>query len=308
MRKTIQTLLICLLTFHLQAQNDKKVPNLSGHIFNNLETMQSPFINTRFDLNMGIANTGIFSSESLQLGDTTLGNLKNQLLYVGLNVNYSQKVKNWASFFLRFDYSARLGTAVQSLVTQGISSIITTETGVKFRVSHSSKHQLAMYYSLTNYQASIVDVAAYVDDLIANEEDPHVTRKVPALVSGAGLTFVHTPAHWVGFHGDLKLAYGETLERGESKWQYFAGASLDFYFGKLINLPLSLIVGGTTNTQVNTFSVQGDVTSNGYIKLSYSGSDSFFLSLSTYTGRTPIEKSDRHVGVQGFQFTTSLFF
>ncbi|MCV9387545.1 hypothetical protein [Reichenbachiella ulvae] len=244
--------------FFIQAQQLPKVPELNGHVFNSIEAMRSPFIRTQFGLNMSMANTSVFNSQSVEVGDTTLFSLRNELLYVGLSLRYSQRVKDWANFFMRLNYSARLGTGAQSILTQGISSITSTETGVKFKLSSGKKHQLAMYYSLTNTQASIVDVTAYVNDLIDGADDPSVTQKIPSLISGGGLTFSYAPSHWLGINTDMKMAYGETLKRGESKWQYFYALNMDFYFEELIGFPISLVIGGSTNTQVNTFSIHGE--------------------------------------------------
>lgn len=306
---TTLNLLLCLnCSLFAQEVETKKVPYLNGHVVNTLESMRSPFIRTNFNFNMGLANSSVFVTESVAVGDSTLVNLDNSLLYVGLNMNYAQRVKDWASFFVRLDYSARLGTGVESILTQGINSITTTEMGVKFRLSSGPKHRLSMYYSLTNTIASYINVADYINDIINDNPTPSVTSKTPSLVSGGGLSFSYAPNNWFAFNTDGKLAYGETLERSHPKLQYFTGGNLDFYFGELIHLPVSLVLGGTVNTLVNTFSTQGDVTTNLYFKLAYSGSDAFFISLSTYYGRTPIENRNRHVGVRGVQFTTSLFF
>ncbi|PIB34276.1 hypothetical protein BFP72_01935 [Reichenbachiella sp. 5M10] len=291
-----------------QELSPKKVPYLNAHVVNTLETMRSPFIRTNLDFNMGLATSSSFTTESVQLGDSALLNLNNSLVYVGLSMNYSQRIKDWAGFFFRVDYSARIGAGVQSILTQGINTIVTTETGVKFKVSSSDRHRLSMYYSLTNTQASLVDVSSYINDIINDKPNPSVTQKTTSLLSGGGLSFSYALSHWLAFNSDAKMAYGETLDRGQSKWQYFVGGNTDFYFGELIQIPVSLVLGGTVNTQVNTFSTQGDITANAYVKLAYAGSDAFFVSLSTYYGRTPIEKDNRHVGVVGFLFSTSLFF
>jgi hypothetical protein len=299
----------CLTSTATQAQStQKKVQELNGHIFNSLDDIQSPFMSTQFELNMGIANTSVFNGKSVAIGDTSLFNIRNELLYVGLSLNYSQKIKEWANFFVRLKYAARSGTGPESIVTQGISSIITRETGVKFRLSKGEKHQLAMYFSLNNTEANLVDLTGYVDDLLNGANDPSVTQKVPALISSGGLALAIAPHPWLGLQLDGKLGYGETLERGENKWQYFVSGSVDFYLHPLISLPVSVTIGGSSNTQINTFSLQGDITDTGYFKIAYSGSDSFLIGLSLYAGRTPIEKSDKHVGVQGANFSTVLYF
>lgn len=307
-------ILICsflLLTFHCQmalCQTSTKNPTLAGHKHVSLGTMKSPFTNTTFFLDMGLGETGVFTTEGVPVGDSTIFNLDGELLFVNLRFGYKQRVKDWISFFVNADYSARLGNSVESIYVSGVNTIITIEPGVLFSIKQSEKFVLAGYFKLTNTESSIVDVSGYVEDLLEGKQYAKLTKDIPALNGGGGLTTMYSISPSIAFHADGQLVYGETLERTPPELQYFLGGNISLNFKKWLNVPITLVTGGYANTQTNVFSTQGNLTSSFLMKLSYTGSDSFVISIESYSGRTPIENTNKRVELNGFSFSSRFYF
>lgn len=285
-----------------------KTPMLAGHKQVDLGSMKSPFTNTSFFLELGLGETGVFTTEGVPVGDSTVFSLNGELLFVNLRFGYKQQVKKWISFFVNVDYSARLGNSVESIYVSGVNTMITVETGTLFTLIQREKLALSGYLKLTNTSSSIVDVSGYVDDLIAGKKYASITKDIPALNGGGGLTAMYAIGPSIAFHADGQLVYGETLERTTPELQYFLGANVSVNFKKWFNVPITLVTGGYANTLTNVFSTQGNLTSSFLMRLSYTGSDNFNISIESYNGRTPIENTNNRVQLKGVCFTSRFYF
>lgn len=312
-KQLILSISIVFIALQINAQDslvleNSLTPMLNGHKFQTFQDMRTPFIRTNFAINFGIGETNKFGVDGIPIGDSTLIKFNNELLFLGFGLTYNQKIKNWAAFYLRFDYSARVGAGVSSILTQGINTITSVESGVNFLVSKSKFHQLSFHLSMTNINAQVVDVTQYVKDLIDGDQTANVTKKVPSLLSGGGVVLAIAPNSLIGFNFDSKIVYGETLVRGASELQYYLAGNIDLDLEELITIPLSVTIGGSTNTIVNAFSIQGDHTTTFNLKLAYSGSDAFLIGIELFKGVTPINNTTRHIGVNGFSFNCNMFF
>lgn len=285
-----------------------ETPSLEGHKYVGLGSMKSPFTNTSFYLNMGLGETGVFTTEGVPVGDSAIYSLNGELLFVNLNFGYRQRVKNWISFFVNADYSARLGNSVESIYVSGVNTIITVEPGVLFTIVEKEKLALSGYFKLTNTESSIVDVRGYVNDLIEGKQYASLTKDVPALNGGGGLTAMYAISPVIAFHVDGQLVYGETLKRTSPEFQYFLGGNVSLNFEPWIKVPITLVTGGYANTLTNVFSTQGNLTSSFLTRISYSGASNFVISLESYVGRTPIEDTNNRVELQGFSFSARFYF
>lgn len=311
MKGTFALLLGLMITMsYTQAQTESsiKTPRLGGHKYSNFESMKSPFITTNFFFEMGMGESGIFTTEGVPVGDTTRLSLSGEILFVELKGGYQQRVKDWISFFVNIDYAARLGNSVESIYVSGVNTIITVEPGIIFKIKKTEKTAFSGYVKLTNTQSSIVDIQGYVNDVIAGKPYASVTKDVPALNGGGGLILSHAFSPSFGFNFDGQLVYGETLKRENPEFQYYVGTNVSFNFDHLLKVPLSLIVGGYANTLTNAFSTQGNLTSTFSVKLAYTGSESFSIGLETYQGQTPIEDTNQRVQLNGFSFVSRFYF
>ncbi|WP_422360267.1 hypothetical protein [Reichenbachiella sp.] len=309
MKKLAFVLTLFVFQFHLvSGQSETKIPTLNGHPFTGLGTMKSPYTNTSFFLELGLGETGVFTTEGVPVGDSTVFNLNGELLFVNLRFGYKQRVKKWISFFFNADYSARLGNSAESIYVSGVNTMITIEPGVSFSILEKEKFVLSGYVKLTNTESSIVDVSGFVEDLFAGKKYASLTRDVPALNGGGGLTGIYAIGPSIAFHVDGQLVYGETLERTPPELQYYIGSNVSLNFQKWLNLPITFTTGGYANTLTNVFSTQGNLTSSFLMKLTYTGSESFALSIESYNGRTPIENTNNRVQLRGVSFSSRFYF
>jgi hypothetical protein len=285
-----------------------KVKTLDNHQVSSFQYMESSFLNSTLHFELGLGESGVFTSDGLPVGDTTVLKLNSALSFIGLRFGYQQKIKEWIAFYINTDYGARLGTGLESVVTQGVNTILVADVGVKFKLLHNKRDALSGYIKMINTQATIIDVKRYVWELINNQKYARVKRDVPALGFGGGLAYTHVFSPLIGVNLDGRLVYGETLVRGQSEWLYFFGANLDLDFKNSFNVPISLVLGGYANTLLNAFSLEGQLTSTFTARVLYTGSRDFTFGIEFYNGQTPIENTSKRVKVEGFSFTSQFYF
>lgn len=305
---TCTFLLLVLSLSGLLGQPQLTIPTVAGHKYIGLGTMKSPFTGTSATLELGLGETGVFTTEGVPVGDSSIFSLNGELLFVNLRFGYKQRVKNWISFFVHADYAARLGNSVESIYVSGVNTIITIEPGVLFTILEKEKLALSGYFKITNTESSIVDVSGFVEDLIKGKKYASLTKDVPALNGGGGLTAMYAFNSSIAFHFDGQMVYGETLERKPPELQYFIGSNVSVNFEKWFNVPLSLVTGGYANTLTNVFSTQGNLTSSFLFRLAYTGADNFTISIESYNGRTPIENTNQRVQLRGVSFSSKFYF
>ncbi|WP_420582842.1 hypothetical protein [Reichenbachiella sp.] len=312
MIKSIGLLLVCIVgSFQSLSQPSNstlKIPTLNDHLYVNFEGMKSPYTNTSFFLELGLGESGVFSTDGVPVGDSTIFNLNGELLFVNLRFGYTQQIKKWICFFVNANYSARTGNNAESLFISGVNTLISIEPGILFKIKHTKKLSLSGYFKLTNTESSIVDIQRYFSDLIKGNPYADITRDVPALNGGGGLVASYAIGPSLAFNFDGQLVYGETLKRESPSMQYFVSSNVSLNFKKWINLPITFIVGGYANTLTNVFSTEGSLTSSFMTKLAYTGSDSFILSIETQSGRTPIEETNNRVQLKAISFAAKFYF
>lgn len=283
-------------------------PTLNGHKVVSLSNARSPFHQSQLYLNLELGNSAVFSSTGVDLGDTTIFQLTNELLYTRLGLGYQQRIKDWISFYARLDFGARLGTDAGSLLIEGVNTIESIEVGISFRISEGEKHAISGYLKTHNVKAEIIDVRQFISDIIDENTKASIQKSVPALNVGMGAVASFAPYKFLGLNFNGQISYGETLQRGTSAFLYEAGGSVDLMLNDWINVPLSLVVGGSLNTIPNIFSIDGDLTSNFQVKLAYNKSDDFVLSIETYGGQSPIANSTRRIDINGFIINSIFYF
>ncbi|MDW3209160.1 MAG: hypothetical protein R8N23_04795 [Reichenbachiella sp.] len=312
MRRITGLFFLCLeisfLSYSQSTDTLSKIPTLNDHRFVSFEAMKSPYTNTSFFLELGLGESGIFTTDGVPVGDSTILNLNGELLFVNLRFGYTQKIKDWICFFVNLDYAGRIGNNAESIFISGVNTIITVEPGILFKIKQTKKLALSGYFKLTNTESSIVDVQQYLVDLINGKPYADLTRDVPALNGGGGMVASYAFGPSVALNMDGQVVYGETLERTDPSFQYYFGSNVSINFKKWINLPVSLIVGGYANTLTNIFSTEGDLTSSFTTKLAYTGSDSFVLAIESQSGRTPIEDTNTRVQLRGMSFAAKFYF
>ncbi|MFY0625255.1 MAG: hypothetical protein JXR07_03090 [Reichenbachiella sp.] len=299
-----------LLCFSTQAQDSLvniSYPTLNGTKVNGFSGMRSPFNNSQAYFQMGIGESERFTTEGVPVGDSTIFNLRNALLYTSLSIGYQQKIKDWISIYGRFNISARLGTGVESIIVQGVNTIEGAEFGVSFKLAEGKKFRLAGYTKLHRVEVEIINVREYIVDLILGDPYAAVQKTVPAQNIGGGILFGIAPFNFLSFSMDGSLSYGETVERHKTIWMYDIQGSLDLALKPLLNVPINLLFGAGSSTMISIYTSTGDYSLLTQAKIMYTGSDAFSIGLELFNAKSPIS-DDRHIRLQGGQFTCNFYF
>ena len=285
-----------------------RFPSLNGQKMITLSSMRSAFNNSQAYVNLELGYSSIYSTPGISIGDSLLTQLTNELLYTRLSFVYQQRIKDWVSFYTRMEYGARVGTGVEAVLTEGINTIISSEFGVNFKISEGQKHRLSGYLKLNNAEVEFVNVRKFIVDIIEDNPYAAVKQKVPVLNAGGGIAFSSIPFPFLAWHLDSHIGYGETLERGADSFLYFIASNFDLKTDDWLNIPLSIGFGGSVSNNVGIYSLEGTYTSTMNVKLNYTGSEDFAISLEGYSGRTPVALETFHVGVAGFQINCLFHF
>ena len=121
-----------------QSTDSTRLPSLGNHIFTSITGVEEPFINTKFILNVGIAN--LFNTEiPLNIpGTNNTITFKPQLFYAVGGLEYQQAINDWAAIHLKTIGTARIGSNVASIATQGISAATFFGMGMIFKLSENN--------------------------------------------------------------------------------------------------------------------------------------------------------------------------
>jgi len=175
-RLIILFFMVALIPLKLKAQDaGGEKPELNNHMFIPLTDFNSAFPKTRITVPIGLGTTSNFDFPLLEDIDT-LGNAKGDMLFVQLGFGYSQRIRDWVSFYMNAGLAARLGTNVESILSQGFNTVIQVELGSVIRLYRTDRTTLSISVSVNNYNANIIDIRAFVKDVVNGIPDPEVVR------------------------------------------------------------------------------------------------------------------------------------
>lgn len=158
-------------------------PRVGNHVFTPITYSKLPLTNTYFSTFTGIGSTsGLVSG----LGDLPFRGLSGEVPFIDLGFAYQQRVCDWLAAYVELNISARVGTELQSILTQTFSTITSFNIGWHIRLSEGEKYRLSGVIGLQNNKCSFVNL--------------------------------------LGFGASAALAYGETYTRGQNGFSFDGGA------------------------------------------------------------------------------------
>ena len=303
-------LLLSSIVFRGWAQDDieGQKPILNDHTFVPVSFMTSPFNNTRLTLPIGIGSTSNFDFSPSSPGLDTLSGLDGEVLFANLGFRYSQKVQDWISFYLKLGLTARLGTNVESLLSQGFNTVVNFEIGSMIKLYQSNKTQLSLSVEVQNYDANFVDIAGFVKDVINGKSDPRIVRQIPALTAGGGLHFAWGINDLFGVRAEGVYAYGETFTRGSSSGLYSLKGGVDVDFYKRYRVPVGVAFTYTLTTEPEIVYVDNRTGRMFFWKLAYTGRKDFDLGIESGVMILPFENIDEKPTINMVNISMSYFF
>jgi len=257
---------------------------------------------------LGIGSTSNFDFDIQNPGLDTLEGIDGEVLFANLGIMYSQRLQDWISFYLSLGLTARLGTNVESILSQGFNTVINVEIGSMIKLYQSKKTQLSLSIEVQNNDANFVDIKSFVEDIIAEAPDPKIVRQIPALTAGGGLHFAWGINDLFGVRAEGTYAYGETFTRGQSGGRYSFKSGFDVDFNKRFQVPLGVAFTYIITTEPEIVYVDDRSGRMFFWKLSYTGRQDFGLGIESGVMILPFENLEEKPKVSMVSFTMSYFF
>ncbi len=276
------TLLLILNTVGAQSElhsSVKKMPELNGHSFPSMATFRSSFISTSLQANLGFGNTSTLKIPGIIIDDYEIFSFEGQILFFDMKVNYLQRFTPWLALQLSFSMAGRTGTNMSTIMADGVNTLNGGSIGWLVRVRKTERFNLSATLNVTNLTGNFINVQDYFRDLINNVPDPSVTKKVPAMAMGVGLTgaYAFSPVFGLQFMGEY--AYGESFQRLKNEGFFAAGIIGDVDFNPKHGVPVGLALNYTLTSAPEIVLSDGGFSNLLGLKVGYTGSDDFEIGL-----------------------------
>ncbi len=278
-----------------QDESNNNIPNLNNHYFIPISTAPGPFIKSYFTNNIGVAQSSEYENVILEIDGEKIFGLRGTLLFADLDFEYQQKIKDWIALYVNFNLTARLGTELQSILTQGVNTVATSRIGWLIRIMESEKFMLSANVQVNNHSATFISISEFVKDLVRDSVVTSISRQVPILNMNGGVRFAYGINRVFGFQGFLDLGYGDSYKRGKSDLIYRAGGSLDANLSTTTKVPLGFAVFFNSSRLPDLVQVAGESALNTGIKISYAAGQHFNFGFELSRLRIPIPDVEKKV-------------
>jgi hypothetical protein len=281
-RATFIFILIYLIHFPVIAQlenplKERKVPTLNGHMFPTSSHLNSSFINTSLQANLGFGNTSKLKVPGIFIGDYEILSFEGRITFFNTDIQYQQRFTPWLALYLSFRISGRLGSDISTIMADGINTLSGGDIGWLIRITHNKKFNLSGNIGVQNLSGNFINVTKYFEDLIDNKPNPSVTEKIPILIVGAGIrgAYAFNETYGLQFQGDVN--YGESFQREKSKAFYSGGLMGDIDFLPKYNTAIGLALGYALTSAPEIVMQDGGLSHIITGRVGYTGSDEFEL-------------------------------
>jgi len=258
---------------------EKKRPVLYGHAFPSVGYFESSFINTSLKANIGIGETPKLKIPGFIIDDIEILSFEGQILFVDFNIEYQQRFTPWLSLYISANMTGRIGTDMSTILADGVNTLSGGTIGWLVRIKQSEKLNFSGTIAAKKINGTFINVADYIRDILNNNPNPTVFKKIPATLLGIGFrgAYAFNPTFGLQFFVDFN--YGESLQRSNAQLYFSGGFIGDVDFKPRFNVPIGVAIGYTlTTTPAIVMNEQGN--SNLFsTKISYTGSDDFEIGL-----------------------------
>lgn len=258
-------------------RDEALVPSLNGHSFLTTSYLRSSFIITNLKTDLGFGLTSKLNIPGIMIGDLEILGFEGSILFVDINVEYQQRVTDWLAFYATFKMAGRLGTDMSTILADGVNTLVGGDIGWLIRIKETQKFNFSGTIFVNNITGSFINVSDYFQEVIDGVPYPSVIKKVPALSLGMGFRGAYAFNPTFGLQFQAGVAYGESLERGNSR-AYFSGGILgDMDFNPKHNVPIGIAIGYSNSSAPEIVMNNGGVANLFTGKVGYTGSDEFEL-------------------------------
>lgn len=300
------TVWVFLIMPVLKAQSDTlKIPRVGHHVFTPVTYSTLPLITSHFSTHTGL---GITSGLVTNIGELPVEGLPGEVTFIEMGFAYQQKVRNWMAAYIDLTLSARLGTELQSILTQGFSAITSFNIGWHFRLAEGKKYLLSGIVELQNHQGSFTNVLGFVEDLLNDHPNPNLSETVPLLVAATGLRYAYGLNETIGFKASTEFAYGETYTRGEYGFSFDWSAGIDLNFYPRYSVPVGFVLIYDITSMPDFVYIEGERSQIIHAKIAYTKASDFSLGIELAYMKYPFSNQPKPVSVKFAALSARYYF
>jgi hypothetical protein len=261
---------------------DFRLSKLNGHKFVVNSNIGSPFVNTYIQNRVGLGQTLNVDIPELEIQGVPV-QIKGELLFTFLKLEYQQSIKDWLAFRASFDVVGRLGTQPGSLISEGVNLVSGYEFGWMFKIYDDKKFMISGLADVSNASYTIVNLDSFIKGIIDSgrvTEDNKLIRDVPALRSGIGFraAYAFNQVFGMTFYGTSR--YGEAIAKDESNdWFFNYGIAFDADLLPKQKVPLGFLLGFYGSNSPDADKILETDPKNFIAQINYTGNDDLSLGL-----------------------------
>ena len=242
------------------------------------------------------------------LGDLPVQGLPGEVTFIEMGFAYQQKVRDWMAAYINLNVSARVGTELQSILTQGFSSITSFEIGWQIRLFEGEKSLLSSTLELQNLSGSFTNVLGFVEDILNDYPNPSLSETVPLLVAATGLRYAYGLNETIGFKASADFAYGETYTRGTYGFSFDGSAGIDINFYPRYSVPVSFVLIYDLTSMPDFIYIEGERSQSIHAKIAYTKASDFSLGIELAYMKYPFFNQDKPVSVRYAALSARYYF
>ena len=272
------------------------VPHLGGHQFMPSNYVRDPFIKTYVRNSLGIGKALDVKIPLVVIDGNELIALTGDILFLNLDFEYHQRVKDWLGVWGRFKVLGRLGSNTTALLSEGVTAVSGFDLGWLIKLHQTKNTQLSGSLGLTNSQSTIVNILDFINGIIDGDfsSNNKLVNNIPALRGELGLRYAWALNDLFGTYLLGELSYGQSsVERNAGKFYYGLGGVLDFDLSTRTVFPFGVAVGALHNSLPRSGEKTKKSSQSIFVRIGYNAQTDFIISLETSMDFLPLSDTDK---------------
>jgi len=295
---------------HVNAQVDslERRPSVGDHVFTPIAYSNLPFTNTYFSTLMGAGLTADLIHKLKGIDGIDLPGLEGELTFIEIGFSYQQRVRDWLAAYIDLNISARVGTELQSILSQGVNTINSFNIGWHIKLVERNKIAFSTFIGLLNNQGSFISISGFVQDIINGVPNPSISTEIPILAGATGYRFAYGISDLIGLKFSGDFVYGESFERGVNKFSYIAGGGIDFDFNPRYSVPLGLVLNYSISTLPDLVIDTDEYAQIFHLKIAYTKAVDFSLGIEYFFQKIPLPNVEKPSTVNSVALAARFYF
>lgn len=273
------TVFLAIGSYPAKGQERVFIPALNKHRFVNNRLIIDPFIKSSFHLNMGLGESEKVDLPPLLIGDSTILAKSGSITFANLQCHLNIRLNESVTYMFRWGFSARIGSEVNSLYSNGLNTINGIHNAWMIRLFETDKHMLSTSLGILSYNASIINLSKFVEDVISGNQGARLSQNIYVLQGFMGMHYARSFGSLLGLKLMGNFIYGDLFQSDKSGGLGTISGALDLNLYPKTRIPMGMSVGYAYTSLPEYTSEQYEVSSLFNMKLAYTGSDSFIISL-----------------------------